>query len=63
MTRFFSALAALGITTSLVAVYAAGANAALPGPVRTISTTAEGKPILLKRLVVTATALPDTPRD
>jgi hypothetical protein len=60
MTRILSALAATAMTTSLIALHAGGAIAAQPAPVRTISMTAEGKPILLTRMVVTATALPDT---
>lgn len=55
-------LAALGVTTALVVVNAAGANAVQPSAVQTISTTADGKPILLKRMVVTATPLPETQR-
>lgn len=56
-------LTALGVTTALVVVNAAGANAGKPAAVRTISVTADGKPILLKRMVVTATALPDARPD
>jgi len=65
MTRILSALAATSMTATLFALHAGGAVAAAPGPmqasVRTITTMEDGQPILLKRMVVTATALPDTP--
>jgi len=61
MTRILSALAATAMTTTLFALHAGGAVAAQPVPLRTITTMADGQPILLKRMVVTATALPDTP--
>lgn len=60
MTRFFIALAA-GVATmgSLAAVHAGAQPMPQHAAPRTISATAEGKPILLKRMTVTATALPD----
>lgn len=61
MTRVLIALGAVAVTTgSLVAVHASTTaprqeRAAQP---RIISEGADGKPIMLKRMVVTATALP-----
>ncbi|HEX7782657.1 MAG TPA: hypothetical protein VF509_07600 [Sphingobium sp.] len=60
MTRILCTLAATAITASLIALHAGGAVAAQPGARQTISVTADGQPILLKRMIVTATALPDT---
>ena len=61
MTHILSALAATAMTATLFALHAGGAVAAAPGPVHTITTMADGQPILLKRMVVTATTLPNTP--
>lgn len=63
MTRFIIAIVALVTTaTSLAAVH--NATTRLPAPaVQTIDKGKDGKPILLKRMVVTATALPDGESD
>lgn len=68
MTRIIMALAAgIATTGSLVAVHAATLAphhaahqmaAATPAP-RLITATPDGKPILLKRMVVTESALPE----
>jgi len=58
MPRFFIALTAGVMTTgSLMAVHA-GAQPMAQAP-RVLTAAQDGKPILLKRMVVTATALPD----
>lgn len=60
MTRFFIALAAgVSTTASLMAVHAGALPAASHAPVRVVTATPDGKPILLARMVVTATALPE----
>jgi hypothetical protein len=55
MTRTISALIAVAaVAGSLIAVQAA----TVPAPT-ILSTTADGKPIVLKRTVIVGTALPD----
>ncbi|MET0239163.1 MAG: hypothetical protein ABW184_04620 [Sphingobium sp.] len=62
MTRYLIALAAAATTAaSMLAFTATAMPTPAPAPAaapRVISTTQDGKPILLKRMVVTATALP-----
>jgi len=57
MKRLLSALTATAMTACFFTALAAATPIATP--VRTLTTTAEGKPILLKRMVVTAAALPN----
>ena len=57
MKRLFSALTATAMTTCVFTALAATTPVATQ--VQTLTTTAEGKPILLKRMVVTAMTLPN----
>ncbi|CAN5252158.1 hypothetical protein BH10PSE13_BH10PSE13_20800 [soil metagenome] len=58
MPRFFIALTAgLVPVGSLMAVHAGAQPVSRASPI--VTSTQDGKPILLKRMVVTATALPD----
>ncbi len=49
----------LGATATAVGSFASGSAPTPQAAPRIISTTKEGKPILLARVVVTATALPE----
>lgn len=57
-TRLFSAVAALAITaTSVLPMLSPVSSAAVPANEQTITRTAAGRPILLGRMVVSATPL------